>query len=49
MIDKITCFKLNWYDCGLYCAEDMVQAEITVYRNDNLLVFKELNEYGVVC
>ena len=49
MKDKITCFKLNWYDCGLCCAEDMVQEEITVYRNNNLMVFKELNGYGVVC
>ena len=49
MKDKITCFKLNWYDCGLCCAEDAVQEEIIVYRNDNLLVFRELNGYGVIC
>lgn len=49
MKDKITCFKLNWYDCGLCCVEDTVQEEISVYRNDNLLVFKELNGYGVIC
>ena len=49
MKDKITCFKLNWYDCGLCCADDMVQEEITVYRNNNLMVFKELNGYGVIC
>ena len=49
MKDRITCFKLNWYDCGLCCAEDMVQEEVVVYRNDNLLVFRELNGYGVVC
>lgn len=49
MKDKITCFKLNWYDCGLCCAENAVQEEITVYRNDNLLVFRALNGYGVVC
>ena len=49
MKDKITCFKLNWYDCSLCCAEDAVQEEITVYRNDNLLVFRELNGYGVIC
>lgn len=47
MNDKITCFKLNWYDCGLCCAEDAVQEEITVYRNNSYMVFKELNGYGV--
>ena len=46
---KITCFKLNWYDCGLSCAENIVQEEITVYRNNSYLVFKELNGYGVIC
>lgn len=49
MKDKITCFKLNWYDCGLCCAEDTVQEEITVYRNQSYMVFKELNGYGVIC
>ena len=49
MKDKITCFKLNWYDCGLTCAENMFQEEVTIYRNDNIMVFKELNGYGVVC
>ncbi len=48
MKDRITCFKLNWYDWGLCCAEDAVQEEITVYRNKNLLVIKELNGYGVI-
>ena len=48
MKDKITSFKLNWYDCGLCCADQMVQEEITVYRNNNLMVFKELNGYGVI-
>lgn len=47
--DKITCFKLNWCDCGLCCVEDMVQEELTIYRNDCILVLKELNGYGVVC
>ena len=49
MKDKITTFKLNWYDCGLCYADDVVQEEIIVYRNDNLLVFRELNRYGVIC
>lgn len=49
MNDRITSFKLNWYDCGLCCADDMVQEEIIIHRNDNLLVFKELNGYGVTC
>ena len=49
MKDRITCFKLNWYDCGLSCAECVVQEEITVYRNDCYIVFKELNGYGVIC
>ena len=48
MKDNITCFKLNWYDCGLCCADDAVQEEITVYRNNNYMVFKELNGYGVI-
>lgn len=42
MKDKITCFKLNWYNCGLCCGEDVVGEEITVYRNDNYMVFKEM-------
>ena len=49
MNDKITCFKLNWYDCGLCCADDAVQEELAIYRNNNYMVFKELNGYGVVC
>ena len=49
MEDKITCFKLNWYDCGLCCADHMVQEEVAIYRNDKRLVFKELNGYGVIC
>ena len=49
MKDKITCFKLNWYDCGLCCADYTVQEEITVYRNNNSMVFKELNGYRVIC
>ena len=49
MKDKITCFKLNWHDCGLCCGEDSVQEELAVYRNDNCMVFKELNGYGVIC
>ena len=48
MKDKITCFKLNWYDCGLCCGEDTVQEEITIYRNDNYMVFRELNGCGVI-
>lgn len=49
MNDRITCFKLNWYDCGLACAEYRVQEEITVYRKDNYMAIKELNGYGVIC
>ena len=49
MKGRITCFKLNWYDCGLSCADDMVQEEITIYRNDNYMAIKELNGYGVIC
>lgn len=48
MKDKITCFKLNWYDCGLCCAEYAVQEEITIYRKDGYMVSKELNGYGVI-
>ena len=49
MKDRITCFKLNRYDCGLSYAEDRVQEEITIYRNDNYMAIKELNGYGVIC
>lgn len=49
MKDRITCFKLNWYDWGLCCAEDAVQEEITIYRNKTILVIKELNGYDVIC
>lgn len=49
MKDRITCFKLNWYDWGLCCAEDAVREEITVYLNKRCLVIKELNGYGVIC
>ena len=48
MKDRITCFKLNWYDCGLCCADDAVQEELAIYRNNNYMVFKELNGYGVI-
>ena len=48
MTDKITSFKLNWYDCGLCCADDAVQEELAIYRNNNYMVFKELNGYGVI-
>ena len=49
MKDRITCFKLNWYDCGLSCAEDTVQEEIIIYRNDNYMTIKEINGYGAIC
>ena len=49
MTDNITCFKLHWYDCGLSCGESVVQEDVTVYRNDNCVVFKELNGHGVIC
>ena len=49
MNDRITCFKLNWYACGLSCGEDIVQEEITIYRKDNYMSIKELNGYGVIC
>ena len=49
MNDRMTCFKLNWYDCGLCCAECAVQEEVTIYRKDGCMVFKELNGYGVIC
>ena len=49
MTDKITCFKLNWYDCGLSCADSVVQEEVTIYRNKGYMVFKELKGYGVIC
>ena len=49
MEDRITCFKLNWYDCGLSCPEDMVQEEITIYRKDKHMAIKQLNGYGVIC
>ena len=49
MKDRITSFKLNWHSWGLCCAEDAVQEEITIYRNTDIMVFKELNGYGVTC
>ena len=49
MKDKITCFKLNWDDCGLCCGEGVVEEEITIYRNDNYMIFKKLNSSGVIC
>ena len=49
MKDKITCFKLNWYDSGLCCIDDMVQEEVTIYRNDNYMALKEINGHGVIC
>ena len=49
MKDRITSFKLNWHSWGLCCAEDAVQEEITIYRNTDIMVFKELNGYGVIC
>ena len=49
MKDRITSFKLNWHSWGLCCADDAVQEELAIYRNKNLLVFRELNGYGVIC
>ena len=49
MKDRVTCFKLNWYNWGLCCADDAVQEELAVYRNKNILVHRELNGYGVLC
>ena len=49
MKDRITCFKLNWYDRGLNCVDSVLQEEITVYRNDRYMAFTELNGYGVIC
>lgn len=49
MNDKITCFKLNWYNNGLHCGEDTSREEITIYRNHHHLTVKELNGYGVIC
>ena len=49
MNDRITCFKLHWYDCELSSEKCIVQEEIVVYRNDNYLAYKELNRYGVIC
>lgn len=49
MKDRITCFKLNWHNWGLCCGDNVVQEEVIIYRKKNLMVFKELNGYGVVC
>ena len=49
MKDRITSFKLNWHSWSLCCAEDAVQEELAIYRNTDIMVFKELNGYGVTC
>ena len=49
MKEKITCFKLNWYDSGMCWSEEVVQEEVTIYRNECYMVIKELNRYGVIC
>ena len=46
MAHRITSFKLTWYDCGLCCADDVVQERIVVSRNKKAMVFKRLNGYG---
>ena len=49
MQNRITCFQLNWYNCGLCFAENIVQEEITIDRNDNTVSIKGINGTGVVC
>ena len=48
MPDRITSFKLDWFDCGLCCVDDVVHECITISRNKKQLVFKQLNGYGGV-
>ena len=38
MKDRITCFKLHWYDWGLCCAEDAVQEEITKFPHIFIII-----------
>lgn len=44
-MDRITTFKLHWYDCGLSYGYDVVYEEITVNRNRNKLVFVQYNGF----
>ena len=48
MPDRITSFKLDWFDCGLCCVDDVVHERITIGRNKKQLVFAQLNGYGSV-
>lgn len=48
MLNRITSFRLEWYDFGLCCADDVVQERITISRNKKQLVFEQLNGYGNV-
>ena len=46
MSDRITTFKLDWYDCGLCCIEDVVHERLTISRNKNALEFVRFNGRG---
>ena len=43
MKDKITCFKLNWYNFSNHWVYDTNKVSTTVYRKNNLLTVKALN------
>ena len=49
MDDKITCFKLNWYNYNERYVGDTDKEEITIYRKKKWMVFSETNGYGEVC
>ena len=49
MEDKITCFKVNWYNWQEHCVADVVEEEIAIYRKGNRVVFRKFNGYGDLC
>ena len=43
--DKITTFKLHWYNCSECCADDVNHEIITIYRNKKKMSFLQYNGY----
>lgn len=41
MTDRITSFRLHWYNCGCCCVDDILHEEISLYRNQRSLIFRQ--------
>lgn len=43
MIVRITCFSIDWYNCGCCCVDDNVHERITIYENGSKIKIKQFN------